>query len=279
MINTIFRFVPNEATYRAEWNSNQISARTIVFCEQEGSIYKNDVKYAGGKDGIDGLPGVDGKDGGGTTKERIEKLIGDAVKVTPNTSLTGTTIATIKVNNNTYTLKAPTSTNNEGEGNTEYETVEVQANEDNHGIEIGRIKVGSNPWVVFRSPFSSNSEDPDNPQPEQPTIPKDVLDKINELDGDIDQLKSDLQDLHDQNEQGINDTVQEALDEWAAFKGANGLVGTNGEWEWTKDADGNPLFFSTLGWTDSTTGTWSSIKQRINSLELSVKGIVDNGDG
>lgn len=96
-----------------------------MFCHDEGSIWKNGKKYAGGKDGIDGLPGVDGVDGGGTVKERIEKLIGDAVKVTPNPALTGTTIATIKINDTPYILKAPTSTNNEGGGNTEYETVEV----------------------------------------------------------------------------------------------------------------------------------------------------------
>lgn len=47
MINTIFYFVKSLDEYNSQWQSGNITARTIVFVEDEHAIYKGGTKYSG----------------------------------------------------------------------------------------------------------------------------------------------------------------------------------------------------------------------------------------
>ena len=47
MINTIFYFVPTLQEYLAKYNNGEIASRTIVFVEDNRSIYKDGIRYGG----------------------------------------------------------------------------------------------------------------------------------------------------------------------------------------------------------------------------------------
>lgn len=47
MINTIFYFVPTLQEYQAKYNGGEIASRTIVFVEDNRSIYKDGIRYGG----------------------------------------------------------------------------------------------------------------------------------------------------------------------------------------------------------------------------------------
>lgn len=152
MINTIFRFVPNEATYNNE--KSQISARTIVFCEQEGSIWKNNKKYCAAA----------------ITNTEIKNLIGSTISFTPSLT-SGTAIGTLRINDATTTLYAPTSSQGGGSSTTTVAVTPLIST----GTPIADITVnGSTKRLYAPTSTTPTPTDPDDPETPTPSSPATV---------------------------------------------------------------------------------------------------------
>ena len=145
-INTIFRFVPNEATYNNE--KSQISARTIVFCEQEGSIWKNNKKYCAAS----------------ITDTEIKNIIGSTVSFTPSLT-SGTAIGTLKINNTPTILYAPTVSQGGSGSTTTTVTVTPLVTS---GTAIADITVNGTTKRLY-APTSTTPVNPDPSNPDEPT--------------------------------------------------------------------------------------------------------------